>query len=415
MRPLPFPTGTSFRIPTAWIVLVWMLSLTALALWAVHDDSGWDAAVYRNALHSLQAGHDPYADAIAVQQRFHRDLASHPNFPPPFSYVYAPISLPAVRAIGDLGAIWGRGLYWLAYAAGALAQLWAGLRAAEHRERRAFACIAPIAIFFPGLVVGDIIMSGNVGYVFYGLALATAAIGWSRGRWLWFYLAVLAVSCFKPQMLSLLAIPVFSARRQWLPASLAAAAGTALFLSQRVLVPQLYRHFLQAVELQFSYNRDFGASPAGLLGRVLIDRGLPYAPACYIFYLCYAIPLFCLLLLFSLRFLDGRFPQSQWIPVLLIGVILLNPRLMEYDLAPLALPMALVCWRQAANWRWKATATTLAGIVWLAANCAAAESWTVRKPVEGAVLILVFAAACWNLSRQGPDPVVQSLGAPAGA
>lgn len=387
----------------AWIA--WLLSLTALAILALHDDTGWDAAIYRTALHSLRAGHDPYADAIAVQQRFHSEIALHPNDTPPYSYVYSPMTLPLVRAAGALGALPGRSLYWLAYAIGALAQLYAGLSAAEASERKYFSCIAPVAVFFPGLLVRDTVLSGNVAYILYGLVLATAVAGWHRGTWRWFYLSVIAASCFKAPLLSLLAIPVLSARRQWLPASVSAFAGVALFASQPLVWPVLYRHFLQAVELQFSYNRDFGCSPAGLFSWAITAHGLPYAPASYIFYLSYAIPLFCLQLSLSRKFLRGDFSLTQWVPVLLVGVILLNPRIMEYDVAPLSLPLALIAWRFVATRRRKLAIGVALAIPWLAANWFAASSWTLWKPAEGSLLVLFFAGGCWNLLRSTPRTV----------
>ena len=254
-------------------------------------------------------------------------------------------------------------------------------------------------------------MSGNIAYILYPVILAAAVLGWKHGRWSWFYAAVLAASCVKAPLLSLAVIPVLSARRQWVPAAAIVAAGAALFAMQPLIWPSLFRHYLQAVELQFSYNRDFGCSPAGLFSGVLFDHGLPYSPASMIFYLCYAVPLFALLLWLSREFLRGGFPLRQWAPVLLVGVILLNPRLIEYDVAPLAIPLALIGWRYLRSRMAVRTALLVAGLVFAVTNGLALLGWEVRKLVDGPLVVAVFAAGSWGLLRQAR----QVQGAPEAA
>ena len=75
------------------------------------------------------------------------------------------------------------------------------------------------------------------------------------------------------------------------------------------------------------------------------DRRSRNWTVCLIFYLCYAIPLFALLFALSRRYLQGSFTLRQWAPVLLVGVILFNPRILEYDVAPITLPLTLIAWR----------------------------------------------------------------------
>jgi hypothetical protein len=237
------------------------------------------------------------------------------------------------------------------------------------------------------------------------MVLFCAVIGWRRGNWMWFYLAVVAASCVKAPLLSLLAIPVLSARRQWIPAGLSAAAGLALFGVQPMLWPSLFRHYLQAVELQFSYNRDFGCSPAGLFSGLLFDRGIPYSPASYVFYLYYTIPLCAMLFYLSRQFLGGRFNLRQWIPVLLVGVILLNPRILEYDEIVLAIPLTLIAWRFASPYLRTKPAIAAVAAVFLIANCIAYQSWNIWKLTEGPLLVLFFLLGCWDLLRNSRRPM----------
>ena len=379
---------------------LWILTALSVLLWISLDTVGWDTSIYLRAVHSVLAGHDPYADAIAVQQIFHSQLALHPKAQVPCSYVYSPMTLPLLRVFGAVPLWLGGGLYWLIYVAGVLAQIWFGMRAVQPQERFAFQYLAPVAAFFPGFLASGIVLSGNVAYIFFGAALVAAVHGWERGRWRWFYLVVVIASCFKAPFLSLVALPVLSARKQWQSAGITLAIGVVLFAVQPLLWPSLFRHYLQAVELQFSYNRDFGSSPAGLFSGVLFDHHIPYSPLCLVLYAAYAIPLAVFLLHLSHNFLQGSFSLELWIPVLLLGVILLNPRLIEYDLAPLALPLALIAWRFFASLARRPIALAYLVLVFLALNCISVQSWSVWKLTEGPLLVAFFAAGSWTLLHQ---------------
>jgi hypothetical protein len=379
------------------VLILWILAIAAFPVWTHFSPAGWDFKIYLSAMHSLEAGHDPYADATAIQRVFHSQLALHPNATPPFSYVYSPITLPLLRMLGRLPFWLDAGVYWLCYLAGVLTQTWFGMRAPEGEERKYFAYLAPVACFFPGLLASDIILSGNIAFILYAAILVTAVVGWRRKQWRWFYLAILVASCFKAPLLSLVVIPILSARRQWAATFATAAAGLALFAVQPLIWPTLFKHYLEAVELQFSFNRDFGFSPAGLFSGFLWDHHFPYSPGSLIFFLGYAIPVFGMLLYLSRRFLAGAFTLGQWMPVLIVGVILLNPRLIEYDVAPLALPLALIGWRFLAAFSRPRMTIALFGAMFLTLNVIAGQGWLVWKLTEGPLLSVFFIAGCWNL------------------
>ena len=309
-------------------LLFWILAIAAIPIWSRTDPPGYDVVFYHNAIRALHIGDDPYLDATAIQDAFHREYGLHSNGYPPCSYVYSPITLPLLRLIGDL-PVWLAGtLYWLLLIASALSLLWVGTLAGLPWERIFLRLFLPLALFVPGLLAHDTILSGNVAFILYGLVLVTAAYGWKRNRWLWCYLAIIVASCFKAPLLCLVAIPLFSARRQWIAAAITTGTGVLLFAMQPLLWPALFRHFLRAVQLQFTYNHDFGSSPAGVFSNILVHKGLPYSVPGMVFYVIYAVLIFATLLYLSRFFLAGLISLQQWLPVLLVGAILLNPRIM---------------------------------------------------------------------------------------
>jgi hypothetical protein len=403
----PEPIAAFFSSRSRAIALTfWVLALAAIPLWIHFDQPGWDIVFYRNAITALHAGHDPYLDAMAVQRAFHATLAQHPNDTPPYSYVYSPMTLPLLRSLGALPVWLSGSLYWLAIILGTAVPLFVMQRVKQTSDAAFFRIVAPVAIFFPGLLAQDTVLSGNVAFVLYGIVLLGAYIGWRRNQWLWCYLAVLIASVFKAPLLCLVAIPLFSARKQWLPTAVTAFLGAVLFAVQSLIWPSLFHHFLQAVELQFSYNRDFGSSPAGVFSYIITGHGISYSPASEIFYLAYAVVIFATLLHLSRKFLAGAFTLSQWVPVLLLGVVMLNPRLMEYDLAPLALPMALIGWRFTRRLSDSSAAVAIYFAVFLVANLIGAGINGCWKPTECLLLVASFTAGCWTLLR--PAPVASS-------
>jgi hypothetical protein len=399
------------RMPAqAIVVFLWLMSLITFPVWTRYNTGGWDTGIYLKAATAVKAGHDPYADAIAVQELVHSRTPNEPSLNGPYSYVYSPITLPILKLVAFLPLWLSAAIYFLLYAAGALAEVWFAMRLMEPQEWTHLRFLAPVAVFFPGLLAADIILSGNVAYILYGSVLLTTAFAWKRGQWRWFYLTVLALSCVKAPLLSLLLIPILSARRQWLPVIATGAAGVALFAIQPLLWPSLFRNYLEAVELQFSLNRDFGFSPAGIFSGFLYDRHIPYSPASYFFYLAYAIPLLALLFSLSRRFLDGSFTLRQWAPVMLLGVILMNPRLIEYDVAPLALPLALILWRFLAPGRTLRGTVLAVSVVFGVLNVIAYENWNLWKLTEGPLLVAFFGAGCYTLLRvPALSPAVQPI------
>lgn len=343
--PLPANALTSTpRIRLRILVVFWCVALITVACMALAGPWSWDTDVYWKAAQTLKHGEDPYAIGIAAQQAFH-DGAHGPNEHAPFTYVYSPMTLPILRLIGVFPG-WLLGpVYGLAFFGGFLLQLWAGYQTATERERHWLIFLLPLIVFFPGLLADDVILSGNLVYILYGLVLAAACCGVKTGKWLWFYIAVLAASCFKAPLLTLLAFPILVAEYQWVPACLTGAAGLSLFGVQALIWPKLFQEYMLAVRLQFDWNHDFGFAPAGILAKVLWNLKKPFNPASTILYLVFACVLGIVLLLLSNKVKRGELSREQWLPLALVGTILLNPRIKEYDIAAITVPMVLIGWR----------------------------------------------------------------------
>ncbi|MEZ2348227.1 hypothetical protein [Terriglobus sp. RCC_193] len=388
------------RVIRILAVLFWIGAIVSLPALVLSGKSrwGWDLHVYANAIHSLRAGHDPYADGIAVQQAFHASpQASDPTIMPPYTYVYSPITLPVVRLVSHLPLNVSGSIYWAVYASAVLLMVWVGTRFFRSSEHAAMLLMAPLAMHFPGLLSNNVILSGNLAYILYGIILLLAWLGWQRGIWWPFYLAVIAASCIKAPLLTLLCIPVFSARKQWLPASAAACVGLLFFSIQRFLWPGEFLNYLRAVSLQFEYNHDFGLSPAGLLGEWLYAHHRAYTAASTFFYIAYAIPLLLSLFFLAKRYGKGDISLEQWAPVLLLGVVLLNPRIKEYDVAPLTLPLALIAWRLSA-WKSRQPHITVEFLLFfLALQFLSGNDAAVWKPLVGCITTALYIAGAWQL------------------
>jgi hypothetical protein len=398
-----FPLSGNRYLQTLWLTI-----FLAVGIWLHYQAPGWDVDVYRNAQHSMRIGHDPYLDAIGVQKAFYSHGPVAPNVDPPFAYVYPPITLPILRFFGRLPGFEEGCIYWTAYGLAMLATLWASLMFAKGDEKRIFIYLAPLAMFFPGLLEDGTILSGNVAHILYAAVLVTAVIGWRRNTWRWFYLAVLVASCVKMPLLSLIAIPVLSAKKQWLKAGATVLVSLALFVLQTHLWPTLFHNYLEALNLMFGFNHDFGCGPAGIFTQWLVEHHLPYAYGT-VFYLAYALPLAIVLLHLSRRYFAGDFTLKEWLPVLLVGVILLNPRLIEYDVAPITISLALIAWREASSRTTKKEAGFALGLIFIAANAFALAGWNLRKTIDGPLIVMIFLAGSWRLLQSEPLPALAEV------
>jgi glycosyl transferase family 87 len=387
------------------LILFWLAASATVLIMAVRVPAGWDAGIYEKAIQSVRHGVDPYAAGLAEQRDYINRPASRQAEHAPFTYVYSPLTVPVLRLLSWLPDGLLRALFWAALAMGFFLQLWAGWQFADERERSWLILLLPAVAFFPGLITDDVILSGNVSYLLYGLVLAAAVPGWKRGRWFWFYAAVLAASFFKVQLLTLLALPVLMGKRQWLPACGSAAVALSAMATQALLWPQLFREYLATIRVMFDLIPDFGYGPAGILGRFLWNHGQPYASETSIMYLAFAGTLGLILLFFSYQVREDVFSRDLWLPVALVGTFLLNPRIMKYDMAALTIPMLLIAsrgLRAVLQSDGDSAVSSSRVLVLVGAGCFLVPNLMtifgpVRWPVELLVLLTVFALGARSL------------------
>jgi hypothetical protein len=324
------------------LALFWTAAVIALAAMAYSGAVGWDAKGYWKAVQSLHRNSDPYAEDIVALQKFHERLAANPAEPRPFVYVYSPLTLPLLRALGVLPGWFVGLLYAVTVAVGAAIQLWAGFQMADERERRWLVFVLPAVAFFPGLVSDDVMLSGNVAYLLYGGILLGATAGWKRGQWTWYYIAILIASIFKTPFLAFLAFPVLIDVRQWIRSGMTAVAGVLIFAVQARIWPGLFPEYLKSLLLVFDWLHDFGFGPASVLGLYLWRRGRPTAtPTTVLFVMCASV-IGIVLVVLAGRVRKWNLPREAWVPVAFVGTALLNPRVMKYDLAAITVPMLLI-------------------------------------------------------------------------
>ncbi len=155
----------------------WVLVLVTIIVWASLTAPGWDTAVYRTAMHSLQVGHDPYLEATQHQKLVYSKGPIPADTDPPFTYVYPPITLPVLHFFGRLSTRLAGILYMSIYAIAILCQLWVGFLMSRASEKRIFSWPVPISVFFPGLLADGTLLSGNIAHILYALVLVAAFVG----------------------------------------------------------------------------------------------------------------------------------------------------------------------------------------------------------------------------------------------
>jgi hypothetical protein len=375
---------------------IWLLVLASSIFMAMALPFAGDAKVYENTVREVRSGISPYLSGIA---RLKTNHAMHSQ-KRTMNYIYPPMTLPLIGALGWTPAWLRISAFWLFYASAIWFLLHTEERFLYKGERRVFLCISPLCVFFPGLLNDDFLLAGNIGLILYGIVCAVALWDWKHRQWKWFYLAVLLAFFFKAPMLTLLSIPVLTAAGEWLKAAITGFIGCSLFLLQGWIWPGTLHDYLQMMALEGSYNREFGFGPAGILAKTLLYNGVPFQTGYFIFYLVSACAIFLLLLSGSRHYLAGRISTRDWMPVLLIGVILLNPRIKQYDAEAVTLPMVILAWRALA-------ARTAAKSLWIALGlalfavgnilAAVAEAYDL---VEMVLMTSLFAYSFWRLRQK---------------
>lgn len=387
-----------------WCRLLWIGAVGSIAGMTLGIPPGWDLAVYQQAMKWLRDGLDPYVIGQTLQ------IAAHARGHVAFAYVYPPLTTVILRLLNFIPAQPGRLLYWTVYAAGFGGQLWAASHLARPSERKLLGYLLPVAVFFPGLIPNEVILSGNVAIPLYGVLWVGAIRGWKQERWGWFYAAVLAISLFKLPLLTLLAIPLLMGAAQFMNSLMTAVGGLGLFFVQRIIWPKEFSEYLNDVQMQFTLNHDFGHGAVGMVGHVLWAMGKPFTTVSTVFYLIYGTLIFVVLTSLARMYRRKEVEGSTWMTVLLTGTILLNPRIMTYDALAVTVPMMLLSvrgWQNAVGRR-----CLLAGVA--ATVCAYLAG---QDNAGDAILMLsVFVAGVYGLLTESRNataaPFAETAGTP---
>lgn len=353
-----------------WLTLLWIGAAASVIGMAAYLPVGWDLDVYRQSLRDLRAGLDPYAVGPA------RAMAKDATAGPHYFFVWPPITLRLFKLASFMPPLPGLVLYWLIYAAGFGAQLWAGFQLALAPEQRVLRYFLPLVAFFPAFMPNEVILCGNLAIPMYGAAMAASIRGWKTNHWEWFYFAVLAGSLIKPPFLVLLAIPLLAGRGQMIKSAVTGVLGLALFGVQKLIWPEEFAEYLRIVKLESilgnsaGHSWSFGFSAAGVLASALQAMGRPYQVPGTVFFLVYGGLLFSILVYFGWRLYSTEGIASHaWMTVLWLGTLLLSPRILQYDAMPATIAMFLLVlrgWKDAIA-RWIAVAGLVGSVAaWLA-------------------------------------------------
>jgi hypothetical protein len=297
-----------------------VLVICGAAMHSARPGSGafWDARSYEFAIKARLAHQDPYRIAYALP------------------FLYPPLF---VLAAARLCAVVPGWFCWDAYVALTFLAFLALPALVAAYCRRSW-CTAPVALCLllaetPTMGL-NALLTGNIATLLNAIVLAAGIPGIRRGRWTYFYLAVLAAACVKILFLTFLLLPLFAGRRQLRGCVSTVAAYLAIDRLQALLVPGLYHEYATA-----AVQRALSVAPGTIsLYRLLLAYlpGRSANAALLLTSLLLAALVTALLLL--RRRAPQRSPNELWIPLLLLAAYLTNFRLERYD-ADVAFLLAL--------------------------------------------------------------------------
>jgi hypothetical protein len=314
----------------AWVIALAFTSFAAM-YWFQNRHHllpyGWmeDLHVYAGAVRLFQSGVSPYYGANFMGLRF----------------VYPPIALYAFRGLAALAP---GNLPWTLFGfVSSTSVLLAPFVLARYYLRVPWLTPAMALLVwfgesrFTGLLA---LYSANVAPICYLACLLAGVPGLRRNRWSWFYVVVMLAAMVKITFLVMLLFPVFAGRRQWWPSIGSVLSVGLLYALEARLFPGLYAGYKWALLQQLSVEKQFGYGVFGVVAWIdeMLKRPVSFDP--FAVQALFVIVLLGMLLWLRLRGADLREP-GIWLGLLLMAVILVNPRMLHYD-AYLALFAAYV-------------------------------------------------------------------------
>lgn len=312
-------------------LLIAVLFLVVCFAWGktrlLGDGFFWDARVYARAISTWRSGGDPY---LFVPARL-------PFANPPLFLLSATL----------LSHVFPGGSGWYVYLAVLIAATlsipWLLSRFYVRSDWLTPAIAFALFALQPHFLSERMTISGNVATPLYGLVLLAGIPGVKRNRWTLFYLAILLAALAKPVFLALLILPVLAGSGELLRSVLTTAAVAACYGIERLLLPNLYRGFDDALYMQLVVKQDVGIG----LYNMIFSAGGKTSPlhtpvGASIAHLC--IMAVVVGALFVLR--DGgrdALAGRMWVPLLLVTAVLANPRLQSYDVDIAAIPAIYLC------------------------------------------------------------------------
>jgi hypothetical protein len=329
MNPLA-PEGTiAPHQPPRWLILCAAAAFASLYLFLYRHDLlyQWleDLHVYAGAVQLFRSGVNPYYQSIFEGLRF----------------VYPPVVLYAFRA---LAAVLPGNAFWLVLAFVHLTSvLLAPFVLARHylREHWLTPSMALLVWLGESRFTGmQALYSANVAPTLYLAALLAAVPGLRKNRWGWFYAAVLLGGMVKITFLVMLLFPLLAGRRQWWRSVGCGVGVAAAYALQARLFPALYAGYKWAVLQQVQVEHQFGYGVFGVAASLDEKLHRPVGLDAYGVHALFAAVLLGALLWLRRRGADVRDP-NVWMGMLVMAVIVVNPRVLHYD-AYLALFAAYV-------------------------------------------------------------------------
>jgi hypothetical protein len=176
--------------------------------------------------------------------------------------------------------------------------------------------------------------SANIACPLYLLAFAGAIPGLKKNRWLWFYLAVIAVSLIKVNFLLMLMLPFFVGKRQMVRSCIAGAAVMAAYLLQRMLAPGLYAGYERSLHYVVVGQDNYGFGVFGIIANLDLKFHHSVGVAPYL-----GMGALLLMLVIGLWCLRARIGPAAdeggnggvWATLVIVAILLANPRSIYYD------------------------------------------------------------------------------------
>jgi len=318
------PAKTPAKPSAALLALLFLIAIP-LFLWTqrAHSHDTWaeDLPVYTQAVDSWLNGHSPYNGSLA-----------------PLFFLYPPAFLLIAGWLSHLvPAHWGPPLY--------VGLNLVGLCALPMVLARYFFRLPWLTPLFalllflasPRFTGIQALRTMNIASPLYCLAFIAAIPGLKSNRWRWFYLAVFLAAIIKVTFLALLLLPLLAGRRQCPWSVLCGAAVAIANLGEKVYWPNLYAGYTTSLNQGILGSRAFGYGIFGLIAdHRYFERGVGLSA-----YLTAAALAATLTgLMFWMRSRMERAGETTqdlasspvWLALILIAIVLVNPRQMQYDI-----------------------------------------------------------------------------------